>query len=172
MGETAGRTTDEARSSVARERTGRGAGVSRQPAVEETTRHLRGPDWAWRRRIRANRHSHRVFRIVVGVLGTVVVIVGLILVPFPGPGWAIVFVGIAIWASEFDWAHKLLVWGKRILSRWTAWIMAHGWGVRFGVGLATFLVVLGVFWVLFRLMGVPPWLPDAAETMLHRYGGL
>lgn len=135
-------------------------------------RTVRGPDWAWRRRIHANPHSHRVFRMVVGVVGLIVVVAGLIMVPFPGPGWAVVFLGVAIWASEFDWAHRLLQWGKEVLRAWNDWLMRQGWTVRLLVVAATFLVVLGVFWVLFRIVGVPTWLPDSAEAFIHRYGGL
>ena len=46
-------------------------------------------DWEWRRRIRSNPHSHRVYRTVVGILGTVVMVAGLVMVPFPGPGWPV-----------------------------------------------------------------------------------
>ena len=68
--------------------------------------------WEWRRRIRSNPASHRAYRTVVAVLGLVVVVVGLIAVPAPGPGWLIVFIGVSIWASEFEWAQRLLYWGK------------------------------------------------------------
>ena len=50
-------------------------------------------DWQWRRTIRSNPHSHLIYRIVVGVLGLVIVVIGLIMVPFPGPGWLVVFTG-------------------------------------------------------------------------------
>ena len=78
-------------------------------------------DWAWRRRIRANPHTHRIYRILVGVLGLVVVSGGAVMVPFPGPGWLVVFIGVGIWASEFEWAARLLDFGKRTLKAWNAW---------------------------------------------------
>ena len=68
--------------------------------------------WEWRRRIRSNPASHRAYRTVVAVLGPVVVVAGLIAVPAPGPGWLIVFIGVSIWASEFEWAQRLLVLGQ------------------------------------------------------------
>ncbi len=34
---------------------------------------------------------------------------GLALVPLPGPGWAVVFVGLGMLALEFEWAEKLMV---------------------------------------------------------------
>jgi uncharacterized protein (TIGR02611 family) len=51
-------------------------------------------------------------RIAVTFAGSVVVIIGLILVPLPGPGWAIVFGGLAILATEYVWARRLLNFAK------------------------------------------------------------
>jgi uncharacterized protein (TIGR02611 family) len=65
------------------------------------------------------------YRLAVGLLGGTVAIVGLILVPLPGPGWLIVFLGIAILGTEFPAAHRVGQWLKRVLakalSRWKAW---------------------------------------------------
>jgi uncharacterized protein (TIGR02611 family) len=65
------------------------------------------------------------YRFTVGVAGLLVVIAGLILVPLPGPGWLIVFLGIAILGTEFPAAHRVGQWLKRILARvvarWKAW---------------------------------------------------
>lgn len=140
---------------------------------------LPGPDWqwrvrlrAWRERLRANPATRKVYRWVVGGVGLVVVVIGLIMVPFPGPGWLIVFIGVAIWASEFHWARRLLEVGRRLLSRWTDWMLRQGWAVRALVTLASILVVCAMFWVLFKLAGVPAWLPDIAESSLRTYGGL
>ena len=45
-----------------------------------------------------------VWRVSVALVGLIVVVAGIILLPLPGPGWLIVFAGIAIWATEFAWA--------------------------------------------------------------------
>ncbi len=151
-----------------------GGQVDEPPRVD-----LPGPDWrwrqrlhAWRERLRANAATRKVYRWVVGGVGLVVVIVGLIMVPFPGPGWLIVFIGVAIWASEFHWARRLLTVGRRLLSRWTDWMLRQGWVVRALVTLATIAVVVAMFWVLFKVMGVPGWLPDIAQGSLRTYGRL
>lgn len=34
----------------------------------------------------------------------------------PGPGWVAIFAGLAIWATEFAWAHLALRWTKRKVS--------------------------------------------------------
>ena len=44
------------------------------------------------------------YRIAVGIVGALVFVLGLVLVPLPGPGWLIAFLGLSILASEFAWA--------------------------------------------------------------------
>ena len=53
------------------------------------------------------RHGNRF---AVTVAGVVVVIVGIILCPLPGPGIAIIIGGLAILATEYVWAKRLLHW--------------------------------------------------------------
>ena len=48
------------------------------------------------------------------VLAILVVLAGLALVPLPGPGWAIVFVGLGMLALEFKWAENLM---EKVLNR-------------------------------------------------------
>lgn len=129
-------------------------------------------DWAWRRRLRANPVTARAYRIAVAVVGGIVVVGGLIAVPAPGPGWLIVFAGVAIWASEFEWAQRLLRWGKGVLASWTHWMGRQPVGVRGLVGLATLALVLALFWALFAVTGVPGIMPDAVEEVLRQVPGL
>ncbi len=51
-------------------------------------------------------------RIAVTIAGFVVVVAGAILIPLPGPGWLIVFGGLAILATEYVWARRLLNYAK------------------------------------------------------------
>lgn len=95
----------------------------------------------------------------VGVIGALVVALGLVLVPFPGPGWLIVIVGLLILASEFTWAQRLLDVVRIQVTRWTQWIAAQRWPVRLAVGLATLVCVGIVLWATFWLIGVPDWVP-------------
>ena len=128
--------------------------------------------WAWRARIKSRPASRRLYRLAVFGVGLVIVLVGLALVPLPGPGWAIVFLGIAIWASEFEKAQQLLEWGKGVLSRWNTWVLAQAWYVKVGVALATMALVGLVVWGLFIIAGVPTWRPDPVEQPLHLLPGI
>jgi hypothetical protein len=52
-------------------------------------------------------------RIAITVAGFLVILIGLVLIPLPGPGWLIVFAGLAILAREYVWAERLLREAKR-----------------------------------------------------------
>ena len=43
----------------------------------------------------------------VGITGVAVILIGIPLIPLIGPGWLIVFTGLAILATEFAWAGRL-----------------------------------------------------------------
>ena len=145
----------------------------RTPAGHQPDEHTRRDrDWEWRRRIRSNPHSHRVYRTVVGILGTIVMVAGLVMVPFPGPGWLVVFVGVGILASEFDWAKRLLDFGKEKLRAWNDWIRPQPVWVKGLAALLTAVLVGLLFYLLFLLAGVPSLLPDVVEIPLQSVPGL
>ena len=52
-------------------------------------------------------------RIALTIAGFLVVLIGLILIPLPGPGWLIVFLGLGILAREYVWAERLLNTAKQ-----------------------------------------------------------
>ena len=129
-------------------------------------------DWQWRRKIRSNPHSHLIYRIVVGVVGLVIVVIGLIMVPFPGPGWLVVFTGLAVWASEFEWAQTLLRRARRTLEAWSTWLMPKPWWVK-GMALVVTVAAVGaIFWLLLLSGGVPGYLPDNVEEWIKKVPGL
>jgi uncharacterized protein (TIGR02611 family) len=80
---------------------------------------------AWRRKMRGNPATAALYRVAVGVVGTLVVLLGIALIPLPGPGWLTVFIGLSILASEFAWAERLLGYARRRVGAWTAWITAQ-----------------------------------------------
>jgi uncharacterized protein (TIGR02611 family) len=88
--------------------------------------------------IRSNPTGRIALKVGVGVLGAVIVAIGFVLIPLPGPGWLIVFAGLAVWGVEFHWAKRLLAFARRHVQRWTRWAKRQTWPVRFaiaGVGL-------------------------------------
>jgi len=97
-------------------------------------------------RIRATRTGRLTLRIVIGVVGVAVVLIGLVLVPLPGPGWLIVLAGLAILSLEFEWAQRLLHFTRTQLERWWRWLERQPLAVRLLAGLVGFLFVGTVLW--------------------------
>ncbi|MFE9862413.1 TIGR02611 family protein [Streptomyces sp. NPDC005506] len=63
--------------------------------------------------IKASRALHVSWQVGVFVVGLAVVVAGIIMLPLPGPGWLVIFGGMAIWATEFVWAQLVLRWTRR-----------------------------------------------------------
>lgn len=49
----------------------------------------------------------KVKRIVVTVVGFTVLLIGIILIVFPGPAFIVIPIGLAILATEYTWAKKI-----------------------------------------------------------------
>jgi len=122
--------------------------------------------WArWRDRLRERRKAEFVYRIVVGVIGLVVLAVGILAIPYPGPGWAIVFIGLGILATEFDWARRLLAYAKERYDKAMDWFHDQHIAIQVLGGIFTALIVAATLWLLgavdwtAELVGIDwPWL--------------
>lgn len=90
------------------------------------------------------------YRVTAGVLGTAIVILGIIALPAPGPGWAIIFLGLGVLAAEFHWAKQLL---HRVRVRYDAWVAWMGRQTRV-VQLLVMTAILGTVAVCAWIMGV------------------
>ena len=63
--------------------------------------------------IKASRVLHVSWQVGIFVVGLAVVAAGVVMLPLPGPGWLVIFGGMAIWATEFVWAQLVLRWTRR-----------------------------------------------------------
>lgn len=105
--------------------------------------------WSHRReKLRSRPVADFTYRVVVGVVGLAVLLVGIIAIPYPGPGWAIVFLGLAILATEFYWAHRTLSFTRDRYDSTMAWFRRQGWWVQALGALATAAVVVATLWLL------------------------
>lgn len=119
-----------------------------QPAtnVAGESDRVRPPKWLrptrdWVRRLPG---GEMIWKVLISVVGGAIVLGGLLLIPLPGPGWAIVFLGLAIWATEFVWAQRLLRRARQILKDWTDWAKRQPLFVRLLLGLLGLAVLLGI----------------------------
>ncbi|MCX4720708.1 TIGR02611 family protein [Streptomyces virginiae] len=77
-------------------------------AAEETPHVSKAPAF-----IKRNRSLHLSWQVGVFIVGLAVIGAGIAMLVLPGPGWVAIFAGLAIWATEFAWAHLVLRWTKR-----------------------------------------------------------
>jgi uncharacterized protein (TIGR02611 family) len=109
--------------------------------------------------------SKHTKKVIIGIVGGFVAILGLVLVPYPGPGWLIVFAGLAILATEFVFAQKALDNLKHRYEKWQVWLKQQHVAIQISVlllvGLLTVVTVylvngFGVLNAIFNLN--LPWL--------------
>jgi len=94
----------------------------------------------------------------IALIGTVVLALGIVLIPYPGPGWLIVFAGLGILASEFEWARRTLHWFRARYDSWNDWLSRQHWSVRVLTFVATTLLVLVTLWLVGALSTIADWL--------------
>lgn len=108
-----------------------------------------------REHIAARPTLNTTYRVTVAMVGTIVLVLGVVAIPYPGPGWLIVFAGLGILASEFAWAHRTLHGVRTRYDRFMAWFSRQSRVVRGAGALGTGVVVLTTLWLLgtFGLVG-------------------
>ena len=108
-----------------------------------------------------------MYRIGVGIVGGLLLILAPLTGWLPGPGGIPLFIaGLAVLASEFEWAQVLMrVKEWAALTHWTN--RQPGWLKALGT-VALMACVLLAIWGYLAVLGVPGWLPDSWETALHR----
>ncbi len=52
--------------------------------------------------------ANQTKKIIITLTGFIVLIIGIIMLIAPGPGWVIIIIGLGILATEYAWAHHLL----------------------------------------------------------------
>jgi len=125
--------------------------------------------WRWRRKIREDQRKLVVYRFAVGFLGLILIVLGFIIAPLPGPGGTpLILLGLAVWSSEFEWAHQLMQWFKAKLRRYRTWSVA-----KKGLFWVTFFSCCGLLGYIYLVItGIPGWLPESVNVLLQRLPGL
>lgn len=94
------------------------------------------------------RLPHRTRKIILGVVGGIVLLCGIVMIPYPGPGWVVVFIGLAILAQEFPWAQRVLDIAKGKYDQWQAWLRRQPAWVKSIFWLMTATIVIVTIWLL------------------------
>lgn len=98
---------------------------------------------------------------MIGLVGGAIVVGGLALIPLPGPGWLIVFVGLAVLATEFVWADRLEKFARKKVKAWTEWLARQLIVIRMMVGALALVLVAAIGYALLAFAGVPDWIPPS-----------
>lgn len=125
--------------------------------------------WKWRAKIRRDPRKLFFYRIAVAVLGVLLMIAAIITGPLPGPGGIPLFLaGLAVWASEFEWAQDLMYWFKARFEDFRKWPRRRK---------AVFWCIVVIcactgLYVSMLTFGAPGWLPDPVLEQLRRLPGV
>ncbi len=110
-----------------------------------------------------------MYRVGVGIAGLIFICLGFVTGPLPGPGGIpLVLLGLAIWSSEFEWAHRLMMFFKAELHRFRQWSRPKQ--ALFWVIFVSSCGLLGYSYLL--VIGAPRWMPDQVLNLLQRLPGV
>lgn len=127
---------------------------------------------AWRRAVRTNAVTGPLYRVVVAVLGLALIIAGIPMVPLIGPGWAVIFLGLFLWSTEFLWARRVTQFVKAEVKAFDQFVRALPWKAKIPMLLLSAAFGWFCFWVALLITGVPGWAPDQVEELLLQVPGL
>ena len=122
-------------------------------AQSDREKYLR-PEWLERLRLKIARNKalELVYRLVVLAIGSIILLAGVAMLVFPGPGWAAIVLGLLILATEFRWAEILLEPLQRLINKLASRAkdpQARGENIVF-VLVAVIAIALGLWWYLAR----------------------
>lgn len=148
-------------------------GATAQETAAAPRHDSREDRWAWRRRLRAHRRTRRVYRAAVGTVGGALVVLSVLTGWLPGPGGIPLFLaGLAVLASEFSWARRLLDRARDRARAFTAWAGRRPRWQRVAGTAGTAAVVVGAGYLSLVVLGAPELLPPSWEAALLRLPGV
>ena len=101
--------------------------------------------------------SKAVKKYSIAAVGFLVLAIGVVLMPLPGPGVLIVLVGVLILATQFEWAERRVDQVKRAALRGAADSVKTWPRILMSLAGVLWLVALGVYWIISP--PAPSWWP-------------
>jgi hypothetical protein len=148
-------------------------GTPPEPASAPTPTGPGRDRWAWRRRLRANPRTRHLYRGVVGAVGGTLVVLSVLTGWLPGPGGIPLFLaGMAVLASEFAWARRLLDRARDRVRAFTTWAGRRPRWQRVAGTAGTAAAVVGAGYLSLVVLGAPEVLPSSWEATLVRLPGV
>ncbi len=93
----------------------------------------------------------RIFwRVVIGIVGGIITVLGAIALVAPGPGILIVIAGLGILATEFAWASRVVVRTRTYAQKAADKVGIPKWvqlALVAGAAVLSILIILYLYWV-------------------------
>lgn len=86
-----------------------------------------------------------IYSWALALIGFIVLLAGAIMIPFPGPGWLLVFTGVGILAIRYNAARSLLFSGAKTYDSFYAWANDKGIVVKSLLFAITCIFTTGFF---------------------------
>jgi uncharacterized protein (TIGR02611 family) len=87
-------------------------------------------------------------KVLIGFSGWAVLLLGVVMIPYPGPGWAVVFVGLSILATEYAWASDVHQYARGKYDAWLRWMKVQPLYIRMIFWLLTCVTVVVTVWLV------------------------
>jgi uncharacterized protein (TIGR02611 family) len=96
-----------------------------------------------------------MWRIGITVIGVAMLVVGVLLLPLPGPGWLIIFAALGLLATEYTWASRLLSRARLLAAELNEWVACRGTWIRVIIGVFGLMVLAAALagsWFLYKVV--------------------
>lgn len=110
-------------------------------------------------------------KVFIGLAGTIVVLVGIVMIPYPGPGWLVVFLGLTILGTEFDWAKRLHDFVRGKYDAWRVWLSRQALSVKILFWVLTGMLVVLTIWIVNGYGIIDSWLNFGQEWLHSPFEG-
>lgn len=105
-----------------------------------------------------NRMPQKTRKVLIGFAGWIVLLAGIVMIPYPGPGWVVVFIGLSILATEFEWAKDLHDYARGKYDAWEKWMKSQPAYIKAIFWLLTTATVVVTIWLLNGYGFIDSWL--------------
>ena len=95
-----------------------------------------------------NRIPRKTRKVLIGFAGWIVLLAGTVMIPYPGPGWVVVFIGLSILAKEFQWAQDAHDFAHDRYDHWQRWIVRQPGYIKAIFWILTAATVVVTVWLL------------------------
>lgn len=94
------------------------------------------------------KESTRTRKVLIGFVGWAVLLLGVVMIPYPGPGWVVVFIGLSILATEFDWARDVHEFAHGKYDAWQEWLRHQPRYIKILFWCLTAMTVIVTVWLV------------------------